>query len=132
VICIGELFFGQPLKLDKARAALQRLRDRGGRTLSKLPHMLHILPSDTSATGGDIDGDSVRDGSSSSSSSSSNSVNDSSSRSNRIDDNKEGDNEDDEKDEDGVELTRLPDESEEAFLVRNCRCVLMCNGYCLW
>jgi hypothetical protein len=80
--------------MAKAKEAAQRLLDRGGRTLSKLPHILHILPPDQSDQ----------------------SSNTATSPVNPKTDVKESDkviNED--------ELVRQPNESEEEFLIRNCR-----------
>lgn len=94
----GELFYGEPAKLVKAKEAAARLCARGGRTLNKLPHILHILPVDQASA---AQGSGHTDKSSSDSSG---------------------------KDEgtscvteEGGGLTRRAEESEEEFLIRNCR-----------
>lgn len=89
----GELFFGEPLKIARAREAARLLLLRGGRTVSKLPHLLQLLtPEEEERSGGDEKSE-YKSGAC------------------------------DEKKKCEVEgLNRRPDESEESFLIRNCRC----------
>lgn len=93
------MFFGEPAKLAKAREAARQLQSRGGRTLSKLPHILHILPPTSVAQAQDDN-----------SCGSIGLVSDIGSCDSGNNLGKEDE-----------ELIRRPEESEEAFLIRNCR-----------
>ena len=46
----GQLFFGDPTKIANARELASRLRKRGGRTLGKIPHIFQLLDNDSCPT----------------------------------------------------------------------------------